>query len=83
MSIKTVSILLHTLCVPCHNHCRYCLLSWDGKTLGLDYAASEAFAARFSAWLREERPDLKFMFSFGYSMEHPHLPEVIDFQRAI
>ncbi|MBR6425879.1 MAG: hypothetical protein IKS29_07995 [Oscillospiraceae bacterium] len=77
--MKTTSILLQTLCVPCACRCRYCLLSWDGMCVGADYERSEAYARRFYAWLRENRPDLKFSFSFGYSMEHPKLFEALPF----
>lgn len=71
------------LCVPCENRCRYCLLSYDGKTGGVDYKRSEAYAKRFYEWLRKNRPDLSFLFGFGYSMEHPDLLGAIDFCRSI
>ena len=79
--MKTVSINVMNLCVPCENRCRYCLLSYDGKTSGLDYRRSENYAKRFYNWLLEHRPELSFLFGFGYSMEHPHLLEAIDFCR--
>ena len=81
--MKTCSIMVQTLCVPCCNRCRYCLLSWDGKLPGAEYERSEAYAAAFHAWLRQNRPDLSFGFSFGYSMEHPALFRAIDFMRSI
>ena len=81
--MKTSSINVSTLCVPCHCRCRYCLLSWDGRTPGADYARSEAYALRFYNWLRKNRPELGFSFYFGYSMEHPELFRAIDFARAI
>ena len=34
--MKTESILLLTLCVPCGCRCRYCLLSWDGHCTGAE-----------------------------------------------
>ena len=46
--MKTESVLLQTLCVPCACRCRYCLLSWDGKTVGADWARSRAAAAAFA-----------------------------------
>ena len=81
--MQTTSILLQTLCVPCGCHCRYCLLSWDGVTPGADWERSRRCAAAFAAWIRVHRPDLRFHFAFGYSMEHPALPEALDFLRGI
>lgn len=81
--MKTVSINVMNLCVPCENRCRYCLLSYDGKVNGVDYRRSKAYAKRFYTWLREHRPDLSFLFGFGYSMEHPNLLDAIDFCRSI
>jgi len=81
--MRTVSINVMNLCVPCENRCRYCLLSYDGKNHGVDYKRSEAYAQRFYEWLRENRPDLSFLFGFGYSMEYPNLTEAIDFCRSI
>ncbi len=81
--MKTVSINVMNLCVPCENRCRYCLLSYDGSVCGVDYKRSEAYAKRFYEWLRENRPELSFLFGFGYSMEHPDLLGAIDFCRSI
>ncbi len=81
--MRTVSINVMNLCVPCENRCRYCLLSYDGKVNGVDYKRSENYARRFSEWITENRPDLSFLFGFGYSMEHPDLLGAIDFCRSI
>ena len=81
--MRTTSINVMNLCVPCENRCRYCLLSYDGKVSGVDYKRSEAYAKRFYEWLKENRPDLSFLFGFGYSMEHPALMGAIDFCRSI
>ena len=81
--MKTESINVMNLCVPCENRCRYCLLSYDGKVTGADYRRSEAYAKRFYQWLRENRPDISFSFGFGYSMEHPELLHAVDFCRSI
>ncbi len=77
--MKTVSVNVCNLCVPCENRCRHCLLSWDGRLRGVDYDRSAAFAGRFYDWLKENRPELSFAFYFGYSMDHPRLPETVDF----
>ncbi len=81
--MKTASINVMNLCVPCENRCRYCLLSYDGRLGGVDYKRSEIYAKRFYEWLRENRPDLSFLFGFGYSMEHPNLLGAIDFCQSI
>lgn len=81
--MKTTSIYVSNLCVPCYNFCRYCLLSWNGKTVGVDYKRSENYARRFYEWLKENRPEINFGFYFGYSMEHPQLSEAIDFMNEI
>lgn len=81
--MKTVSIYVSNLCVPCENRCRYCLLSWDGKLRGVDYERSRAYAERFYNWLKVNRPEMNFAFYYGYAMEHPQLPETIDFARKI
>lgn len=81
--MKTTSISVMNLCIPCENRCRYCLLSYDGRVRGVDYRRSEAYAKRFFDWLRENRPDVRFNFGFGYSMEHPRLLEAVDFCKSI
>ena len=81
--MKTVSINVMNLCVPCENRCRYCLLSYDGKVSGVDYKHSERYAKRFYEWLRENHPELSFLFGFGYSMEHPNLLSAVDFCQSI
>ena len=81
--MKTASIAVQTLCVPCHNRCRYCLLSWDGKLPGADYDRSASYARRFYDWIQENRPELSFQFYFGFSMEHPRMTEAIDFMGSI
>ena len=81
--MKTTSIMLQNLCVPCACHCRYCLLSWNGQTVGVDYDRSARYARRFHDWVAANRPELSFNFSFGYSMEHPKLFEALAFLRSI
>ena len=81
--MQTSSILMQTLCVPCACRCRYCLLSWDGHTAGADWDRSVRFARGFQDWLKQNRPDLSFSFSFGYSMEHPDLKGALRTLREI
>ena len=71
--MQTTSVLIHSLCVPCHNHCRHCLLSWNGRVEGAGWDRSVALAERFLDELRARQPEIAGGFSFGYSMEHPDL----------
>ncbi|MBO4872335.1 MAG: radical SAM protein [Lachnospiraceae bacterium] len=75
--MQTTSVLIQSLCVPCGNFCRYCLLSWDGSVSGAPWERSTALAERFLRELREEQPELAVSFAFGYSMEHPQLKEAL------
>ena len=81
--MKTVSINVVNHCIPCENHCRYCLLSWCGKLSGVDYERSESYARRFHEYIRQNRPELSFVFYFGYSMEHPSLAQAVRFLGSI
>ena len=81
--MQTDSIIMQTLCVPCACRCRYCLLGWDGRLVGADYARSECVALRWFEWLKELRPEIKFHFSYGFSMEHPDLVHTLEFLRSI
>ena len=75
--MKTTSVLIQSLCVPCSDRCRYCLLSWDGKTVGAGWERSVSLAERYIKELKEQAPDIKTSFSFGYSMEHPDLRQAL------
>lgn len=79
--MKTISINILNLCVPCYNHCKYCLLSWNGKCLGIEYARSVEYARNFYNWLKITHPEINFIYYFGYSMEHPDLPDAIKFMQ--
>ncbi len=81
--MQTTIISVSTLCIPCENRCRYCLLSWDGKLLGADYDRCQQYAEGFWRWLNENCPDISFQFYFGYAMDHPQLTDAIDFARRI
>ena len=81
--MNTGTVMLETLCVPCANRCRYCLLSWDGRPVGADWDESCAAALRYRGWLEANRPEVRFDFSFGYSMEHPRLLSALDFLNSL
>ena len=81
--MKTESVLLQTLCVPCANRCRYCLLSWNGTAVGAAWDRSVELARGFKTWIAEHRPELTFSFAFGYSMEHPDLRNALRTLREI
>ena len=69
--MKTTSVMIQSLCVPCHNHCRYCLLSWNGVVEGAPWSRAIHTAERYLNELRDQ--GIKCSFSFGYSMEHHDL----------
>ncbi len=75
--MKTESVLIQSLCVPCMDHCRYCLLSWNGSAEGAPWERSVRLAERWLGELREQRPEIRASFAFGYSMEHPDLRNAI------
>ena len=79
--METKSINVFNLNIPCHNRCRYCLLSWNGKTVGIDYQRSVNYAKAFYQWLKINRPTISFAYYFGYSMEHPKLLDAIQFMQ--
>ena len=81
--MQTTSVNVMNLCVPCESRCRYCLLSYDGKTTGVDYARSEHYAKAFYDYLKMHRPELSFLFGFGYSMEHPDLLRAVRFCQSL
>ena len=81
--MKTISINVMNLAVPCANRCRYCLLSYNGETTGIGMDRSMNYARRFYDWIKENRPDLSFLFGFGYSMDHPQLLDLIKFCQSI
>lgn len=79
--MKTTSLNVLNLCVPCYNHCRYCLLSWNGKCLGIEYDRSVVYARNLYNWLKMNHQEINFIYYFGYSMDHPNLPEAIRFMQ--
>ncbi len=83
MPVTTKSVLVQDLCVPCECRCRYCLLRWDGRPVGIPWDDFERFAGRFLAEAAADRPGLSCRFAFGYSMEHPRLREALRFLRRV
>ncbi len=79
--MNTTAINVFAPSIPCANRCRYCLLSWDGRVIGVEPQSALAYAKEFYHWLSKNRPELQFLYSFGYSMEHPQLLENLDFLR--
>lgn len=75
--MQTTSVLIQSLCVPCFNRCRYCLLSWNGRLEGTDWDRSVRLAKRYLKEIRARQPELSAAFAFGYSMEHPDLRAAI------
>lgn len=83
LDLKTTSVILQTLCVPCECRCRYCLLSWDGHPVGAAYERSQEYARKFYLYMKENMPETDFHFTFGYSMEHPRLFDALDFLNEV
>lgn len=79
--MRTTSLNILNLCVPCYNHCKFCLLSWDGQCIGIDHARGMEYARNFYIWMRNNHPEIHFVYYFGYSMEHPNLSEEIKFMQ--
>lgn len=81
--MKTVSVSIENLCVPCRCACRHCLLSANHRSTGVDYHRGQAFAQQFYGWLNENRPDLDGIFYVGYCNDFPELQEHITFVRNL
>lgn len=81
--MRTKSLNILNLCVPCYNHCKYCLLSWNGKSLGIEYERSVVYARKFYNWLKTAHKEINFTYYFGYSMDHPNLLQAIKFMQEI
>ena len=79
--MKTVSINIENLCVPCQCSCRHCLLSSCRRATGVDYHRGEAFARKFYDWLKTNRTDLYGMYYVGYCMDFPELTQYASFFR--
>ncbi len=81
--METRSVLIQNLCVPCACRCRYCLLSWDGRPVGVSWERGAEYALRFRAWQRAHRPELRFRYAFGYAMEPPDWRAALSLLRAL
>ena len=77
--MRTTAINVENLCVPCGCRCRYCLLAYSGRTVGVDYGRGEGFAEQLFRQLEEQRPDLGRSFYIGYCMDTPMLRDYIRF----
>ena len=78
MKYITKTIQLFNLCVPCGCFCKHCLLSYDGKIVGVDYYRGLNYAKGFNHWLKEFHKDINFTYYFGYSMDTKNLIDSID-----
>ena len=81
--MKTESVLIQNLCVPCACRCRHCLLSWDGRPVGVSWERGAGFALRFREWQRKYAPEIRFGYSFGYAMEPPDWHGALSLLRAL
>lgn len=76
--MKTKSVNVLNLCVPCACHCKYCLLSYERKLIGVEFHRGLEYAKKFQEWLKYNHPDVSFMYYFGYSMDTPFLKESLN-----
>lgn len=81
--MKTLSLNIENLSVPCHCVCRHCLLSASGAVNGVPYNRGQAFAEKIHTWLRENRPELSMTFYMGCCNDFAELEEYIRFLRRI
>ena len=81
--MKTVSLGVENLCVPCHAHCKYCLLSSRGDISGVEYERGKQLAARLFREAKEKRPDLHVFHYIGYCMDCEYLRDYIEFSKVI
>ncbi len=81
--MKTTSLGIENLCVPCHSFCRYCLLSSCGKATGVDYYIGKKFAKRLYDEAKAVAPDLQVYYYIGYCMDDANLLDYIGFSQEI
>lgn len=81
--MKTVSLGVENLCVPCYAHCRYCLLSSCGKATGVDYERGKRIAKRIYDEIQAKCPELGFFYYIGYCMDDENLIDYIRFTQKI
>ena len=77
--MKTILLGIANYCVPCHTHCRHCLLSSCGKITGVDFDRGLEFGERVFNELVGERKDIKGNYYIGYCMDTPRLFDYIGF----
>ena len=79
-SMKTIKLGVANYCVPCHAHCRYCLLSSCGKATGVPFERGQRLAERL---IRESADSgIGISYYIGYCMDTPFLREYLEFCRA-
>lgn len=49
--------------------------------MGIEYERSVAYARKFYDWLKMAHKEMNFTYYFGYSMDHPDLPNAIRFMQ--
>lgn len=79
--MKTTALGIENLCVPCHAHCRYCLLSSCGKAEGVDYARGKKFAERLLNEAERLQTEYHVYYYIGYCMDDENLLDYIRFSQ--
>lgn len=81
--MKTTSLGIENLCVPCNSSCRYCLLSSCGKATGVAYDRGKRLAKRLYDEVNEADLGCKVYHYIGYCMDAEHLVDYIRFSQQI
>lgn len=81
--MRTKSINVFNQCLPCYNRCKYCLLSYNGKELGISYKRGLEYSKKFMQYLKENHPEIHFMHYLGSAMESEKISEIINDMREV
>ena len=80
--VRTASISIQNLCVPCGCACRYCLLSSRKQAAGVDYFRGKRIAERFVAYAKEIGMKPLPNYCVGFCAQYPQLTDNIEFNKT-
>lgn len=69
--------------VACGCACKYCLLSSEKKSCGVDYYRGKRLAQRFLDWKLSGGYQLSLYYSIGFCADYPQLADNISFNRKL
>lgn len=81
--MKTTSITIQNLCVPCGCACRYCLLRSCKQAEGVDYERGLRIARRFAERAKDKGYVTLPDYCIGYCAEYPQIADTIAFNRSV